>query len=106
MYSVETPYSLSAMGHQANKLLTALAPDDFACLEPHLETVNLRHGQVLCEEGEPLRDAYFPHNIIISLMAVMENGRSAEMSIFGREGVMLCNSPGQHHGSTSASCTR
>jgi CRP-like cAMP-binding protein len=87
MYSVETPYSLSAMGHQANKLLTALAPDDFACLEPHLETVNLRHGQVLCEEGEPLRDAYFPHNIIISLMAVMENGRSAEMSIFGREGV-------------------
>jgi CRP-like cAMP-binding protein len=87
MYSIETPYSHSAMAHRANKLLAALAPDDFACLEPHLEIVKLRHGQVLCEVGEPLRDAYFPHNVIISLMAVMKNGRCAEMSIFGREGV-------------------
>ena len=42
---------------------------------------------MLCETGQPLRDAYFPHNVIISLMAVMQDGRSAEMSVFGSEGV-------------------
>jgi CRP-like cAMP-binding protein len=87
MYSVDTLYSHAAKGHRANKLLAALEPDDFACLEPHLEIVHLKHGQVLCEAGEPLHDAYFPQNVIISLMAVMEDGRSAEMSIVGREGV-------------------
>jgi hypothetical protein len=47
----------------------------------------LRHGQVLCEAGQPLHYAFFPHNVIISLMAVMHDGRSAEMSVFGSEGV-------------------
>ncbi|WP_262271767.1 Crp/Fnr family transcriptional regulator [Microvirga yunnanensis] len=42
---------------------------------------------MLCEAGQPLYDAYFPHNIIISLMAVMQDGRTAEMAVFGREGV-------------------
>ncbi|MBL0406419.1 Crp/Fnr family transcriptional regulator [Microvirga aerilata] len=74
-------------GHRANKLLAALEPEDFACLKPHLEIVNLQQGQVLCETGQPLPYAYFPHNIIISLMAVMHDGRSAEMSVFGSEGV-------------------
>ncbi|MGF9761621.1 Crp/Fnr family transcriptional regulator [Microvirga sp. 0TCS3.31] len=49
--------------------------------------VRLQQSQVLCEAGQPLYDAYFPHNVIISLMAVMHDGRTAEMSVFGSEGV-------------------
>jgi hypothetical protein len=41
----------------------------------------------LCEEGEPPHHTYFPHNIIISLMAVMEDGHPAEMSMFASESV-------------------
>jgi CRP-like cAMP-binding protein len=80
-------YAGGIQGHRANKLLGALEPQDFACLEPHLEIVKLQHGQVLCEMGQPLDYAFFPHNVIISLMAVMHDGRSAEMSVFGNEGV-------------------
>lgn len=87
MYSVDTLYAGAVQGHRANRLLATLEPEDFACLEPHLEIVNVQHGQVLCEIGDPIQYAYFPHNIIISLMAVMEDGRSAEMVIYGREGV-------------------
>jgi CRP-like cAMP-binding protein len=74
-------------GHRANKLLAALESEDFACLKPHLEMVTLQQGQVLCETKQPLHYAYFPHNVIISLMAVMHDGRAAEMSVFGSEGV-------------------
>jgi len=87
MYSDEMLYAEPVQGHRANKLLAALEPEDFACLEPYLEIVPLQQAQVLCETGQPLRDAYFPHNVIISLMAVMQDGRMAEMSVFGNEGV-------------------
>ena len=87
MYTTDMLYAGGVQGHRANKLLAALEPQDFGCLEPHLEIVKLQHGQVLCEAGQPLYYAYFPHNVIISLMAVMHDGRSAEMSIFGSEGV-------------------
>ncbi|MBL0403765.1 Crp/Fnr family transcriptional regulator [Microvirga aerilata] len=80
-------YAGAVRGHRANKLLAALEPEDFACLEPHLEIVSLQQGQVLRETGQPLQYAYFPHNVIISLMAGMQDGRAAEMSVFGNEGV-------------------
>jgi CRP-like cAMP-binding protein len=74
--------------HQVNCLLAALEPEDFAAPEPHLEVVKLGRRQVLCETGETLRYAYFPHDTVISLVAVVEAGSSAEMSICGREGVV------------------
>src|SRR5690349_6430642 len=87
MYSADILYAGAGRGHRANKLLATLKPEDFACLEPHLGIVCLQQGQVLYEAGQPLVDAYFPHNVIISLMAVMQDGRAAEMSVFGSEGV-------------------
>src|SRR5687767_491126 len=74
--------------HRTNRLLFALEPDDLAFLEPHLEVVSLRRGQIICETGEALHYAYFPHDAVISLVAVMENGRTAEMAVCGREGVV------------------
>jgi CRP-like cAMP-binding protein len=88
MYSDEMLCAGAVQGHRANKLLAALEPEDFACLKPHLEIVNLQHGQVLCETGDPLHFAHFPHDVIISVMAVMTDGRCAEMSIYGSEGVV------------------
>jgi CRP-like cAMP-binding protein len=73
-------------------LLAALEPEDFACLEPHLEVVILPKGTILYEEGEILRHVYFPHDTIVSLVAVMEDGGSAEMTVFGREAVVGLNS--------------
>src|SRR5689334_3728396 len=76
-----------ATDHKDNWLLGALKPDDFAALESHLKCVDLSAGQVLYETGEVVRDAYFPHDAMISLMTVLEDGGTVEMCVFGREGV-------------------
>ena len=44
------PQGLDA-DHRANRLLAALEPEDFAGLEPHLESVELTRGQVLYDTG-------------------------------------------------------
>jgi CRP-like cAMP-binding protein len=73
--------------HRANRFLAALDAEDFAFLEPQLEAVILPRGTVLYEPGDPIRYTYFPHDAIISLVDVMEDGRLAEVAIFGCEGL-------------------
>jgi CRP-like cAMP-binding protein len=79
---------LAGVNHRMNRLLAALEPDDFAALEPHLHGVSLRQDQVLYEAGDPLRHATFPHDTVVSLVAVLKDGRSAEMAVYGREGAL------------------
>src|SRR5215218_477784 len=73
--------------HQDNRLLAALKPQDFAHLEPHLAIVGLQRGQVLYEAGEAVKHTYFPHDAMVSLVTVMRDGKSAEMAVFGCEGL-------------------
>jgi CRP-like cAMP-binding protein len=73
--------------HRANRLLAAVVPEDFALLEPHLEFAELTRGQVLYDVGDVIRHLYFPHEAVISLVNVMEDGGIVEVAIFGREGV-------------------
>jgi len=77
-----------ATDHRANRLLAALGPADFAALQPYMEIVSLTRGQVLYDSGDTLHYAYFPHNAMISLVNVMEDGDAVEVAVFGREGVM------------------
>jgi len=83
-----TATTTSSIDHRTNRLLAALEPDDFAILAPHLQGVLLQQDQVLYEVGDPLRHAYFPHDTIVSLVAVLKDGRSAEMAVYGREGAL------------------
>jgi CRP-like cAMP-binding protein len=73
--------------HRTNRLLAALEPEDLALLEPHLEIVSLSRGEVLYDTGDAIRYAYFPHDAIICLVNVMEDGSTVEVGVFGREGV-------------------
>src|SRR6187455_2458669 len=79
---------LSNADHRTNWLLAALEPEDFVLLEPYLETVHLPHGQVLYDTGDTISHAYFPHDAIVSLVNVMEDGSTVEVGVFGREGVL------------------
>ena len=74
--------------HRINRLLAALAPEDFAALEPHLDAVSFPRGQVLYEPGDPITYAYFPQDAVVSLVNIMEDGGSVEIGVFGREGVL------------------
>ncbi len=71
-----------------NHLLAALPPDVQHIIYPHLERVDLPLGKVLYESGDSLSYVYFPANSIVSLLYVMENGSSAEISVVGNEGIV------------------
>src|ERR671933_660556 len=71
-----------------NRLLAAMEPEDLARLQPHLELMqDLPSGTVLYESGERIQYAYFPHDCMVSLVAVMKDGGTVEMTVFGREAV-------------------
>lgn len=71
-----------------NRLLAALSADSFNRLAPHFELIEISLGEVLYESGSTLRHVYFPTDSIVSLLYVMENGASAEISVVGNEGVI------------------
>ena len=71
-----------------NHLLAALPPDAQARIFPLLELTEMPLGKVLYESGDTLRHVYFPTDSIVSLLYVMENGASAEISVVGNEGVV------------------
>ena len=45
-------------------------------------------GMVLYEPGDVLRHVYFPTDCIVSLLYVMKDGASAEISVVGNDGVV------------------
>ena len=71
-----------------NHLLAALPDAAWQRWRPQLELVALPLGQVLYESGTTLKHVYFPTTAIISLLYVMENGASAEISVVGNEGLV------------------
>jgi CRP-like cAMP-binding protein len=74
--------------HRANRLLAALESEDFVSLVPHMEIEDLPRGKVLHDSGDTIRHAYFPHDAMVSLVSILEDGGSVEMAVFGREAVV------------------
>jgi CRP-like cAMP-binding protein len=74
--------------HNANLLLAALPPEELARMLPALDQVQVEIGAVLCEPGDPIRHIYFPHDCLISLMAVAEGRMTLEVGQVGREGML------------------
>jgi CRP-like cAMP-binding protein len=71
-----------------NKLLASLPRDHFDRLLPHLSTVSLQQGLVLYEAGDEVDQVYFPHSGMLSLLAVLRDGKAIETATVGREGVV------------------
>ena len=53
-----------------------------------MELVKLPLGKVLYESGDTLNHVYFPTDSIVSLLYVMENGASGEISVVGNDGLV------------------
>jgi CRP-like cAMP-binding protein len=73
---------------QQNHLLAALPAEVQNRLLPYLELVPMSPGKVLYESGDTLHHVYFPTDSIVSLLYVMENGASGEISMVGNEGLI------------------
>ena len=73
---------------QRNYLLAALTTPERERLYPHLQLVQMPLGKVLYESGDVLRHVYFPIDSSVSLLYVLADGASAEISVVGNEGLI------------------
>ena len=71
-----------------NHVLAALPADDLDRIAPHLQLVQMPLGKVLHETGAVLRHAYFPTDSIVSLLYVLRDGASTEISVVGNDGLI------------------
>ena len=69
-----------------NRILSALLPDDYERLAPHLVETPLLFKQALVSPGRPIRDVCFVDSGVCSVMSVMRNGEVAEVGTVGNEG--------------------
>ncbi len=79
--------TVSLTAPEQNHLLAALPSSAKERIFPRLKLVELNLGEVIYESGQSIEFAYFPTNCIISLLYVMLNGESAEISVVGNEGM-------------------
>ena len=66
------------MNNSPNLLLASVSDAVYAALKPHLKTVELQHGAVIGETGGAVKNVYFPHSGIISLVVEMNAGDMIE----------------------------
>lgn len=71
-----------------NHLLAMLPPDEYEQIRTSLECVPLPLGHAVCEPYREMTHVYFPIDAIVSLLCVMEDGGSAEISVVGFEGIV------------------
>jgi CRP-like cAMP-binding protein len=70
----------------SNQLVGAMETASRKRIEPHLEPIKLKLGDVVCEAGGLLKHAYFPQGAVLSLLTVLEDGSAIETANIGREG--------------------
>jgi CRP-like cAMP-binding protein len=71
-----------------NVILLSLEDKDYNLLRPHLEPVDLPQYEILEEPGKKIDWAYFLNDGMVSLVALSQDGRSVEVGIVGKEGMV------------------
>lgn len=71
---------------RSNRLLGALEPASRKRIDIHLEPIEFKLGDMVCDAGGLLKHAYFPQGSVLSLLTVLENGAAIETANIGREG--------------------
>nr|MEA2796959.1 hypothetical protein [Phenylobacterium sp.] len=71
-----------------NRLLDSLPAEDLGLIAPQLALIDLERGRLLYDPGDRIDMVYFPHDGVISLMTLMENGAAIESATIGREGAL------------------
>jgi CRP-like cAMP-binding protein len=65
-----------------------LGADDFAALNKHFRTIELRAGELLARPDDEIRTVYFPHSGIVSFLVEVAEGDMVQTGMVGRDGVV------------------
>jgi CRP-like cAMP-binding protein len=71
-----------------NVILCSLTDKDYNLLRPHLEPVDLPQYEILEEPTQKIDYTYFLNEGMTSLVALSRDGRSVEVGIVGKEGMV------------------
>lgn len=83
----------------SNIILLSLPAKEYNLLRPHLEPVDLPQYRIVEEPGGKIDYTYFLNDGMISLVALSRDGRSVEVGIVGKEGMVgMSLIAGLHHG--------
>ncbi len=81
--------SFPLMAHAPKNLILASLPrQEYERLRPHLESVHLKKGQIICQAGEPVSHGYFTENGMLSLLSMTGRGEIVEVAMVGNEGMV------------------
>ncbi|HZP63495.1 MAG TPA: Crp/Fnr family transcriptional regulator [Terriglobales bacterium] len=72
----------------SNLVLRAIPQREYELLEPYLEPFDLRRQQILREPGEKIDFAYFLNSGLCASVVLTTDGRSVEVAVIGKEGVI------------------
>lgn len=82
--------------------MKAAAAGEIDVLQPMMERVELRRGQVLYEPGDVVGAMYFPESCVISLLQTFSDGTTVESSTVGCEGFICLAAALEPNGSRAS----
>jgi CRP-like cAMP-binding protein len=71
-----------------NLILLSIPDEEFTAVRPYLDPVELPRYDILYEQGKKIEHAHFLNEGMISLVVITSDGRSVEVGISGREGIV------------------
>jgi CRP-like cAMP-binding protein len=71
-----------------NEILLSLPSSEYDLVFPQLEFVDLPTHERLSETGEPIQHGYFVNGGLASVLSVMASGKSVEVGLTGKEGLV------------------
>ena len=71
-----------------NKILCAIPEHEYRIVRSHLECETLPFLATLHESNQTLHHVYFPNAGLVALLVTTEDGRTVEVSVVGKEGMV------------------
>lgn len=86
--SQSSPLSDGGGNQIYNEILRELPRTEYGIVFPKLELVRMKPRQVLHEAGDSLKSAYFCNTGLISILSVLSDGKTVEVGLVGKEGLI------------------
>lgn len=74
-----------------NSILAALLATEYRRVLPRLEHVTLKRGEAVYRADQRIEAVYFPEDAVVAMVDSMDDGRTVEVGIIGREGLVGIN---------------
>jgi CRP-like cAMP-binding protein len=74
-----------------NAILHALLTSEYKHLNPKLEVVSLKRGEIIYQADQRIDHVYFPETAVVAMIDTVEDGSTVEVGIIGHEGMVGIN---------------